>query len=82
MKTTIINNIAFTGINNCKFGNPRYVFHYLNIDLDYEKALKIAKKIGGKKFNNKKYSGGIVIASYNLQVEADYINANNKFINN
>jgi hypothetical protein len=33
----------------------------------YEYALKKAKKIGGKKFDNKQYGGGIVFQSYNLE---------------
>lgn len=32
----------------------------------YELAVKKAKKIGGKRFNNKQYGGGIVFQSYNL----------------
>lgn len=34
--------------------------------LKYELALKRAKKIGGKKFNNKQYGGGIVFQSYSI----------------
>lgn len=54
-------------------GNPRYVCHYLNLlttaekannyltfDGLYDFALKRAKKIGGRKFHNKQYGGGIV----------------------
>lgn len=65
-----------TRINSDKNGNPRYVIHYLslshllnddNVYNSYEQSLKIAKKrIGGKKYNNKKYGGGIVFQSYNL----------------
>lgn len=32
----------------------------------YAKAVKRANKIGGKKFHNKQYGGGIVFQSYNL----------------
>ena len=32
----------------------------------YNEALLKAKKIGGKKFHNKKYGGGIVFQSYNI----------------
>lgn len=81
--------INFTRINNDVNGNPRYVFHFLDIindrdeeiakskmdvmkgiyklDILYSIALKKAKKIGGKKFHNKQYGGGIVIQSYNTQ---------------
>jgi len=68
----------FTRVNNDVNGNPRYVIHFLellnteeNISIPfnkkYEYALKKAKKIGGRKFSNKQYGGGIVFQSYNLQ---------------
>ncbi len=37
------------------------------IDTKYKFALKRAKKIGGKKFHNKQYGGGIVFQSYNIE---------------
>jgi hypothetical protein len=67
-------NIEFKRVNNDINGNPRYVFHYLNLADTYEEALKLAKKIGGKKFHNKQYGGGIVIQSYNLDKDAELIN--------
>jgi len=76
------NKINWTRINNDVNGNPRYVCHFLNLntreELDkagsewtdtsekYRLALKRAKKIGGKKFHNKQYGGGIVFQSYNI----------------
>jgi hypothetical protein len=63
----------FTRVNNDVNGNPRYVFHFLQLADNYEDALKLAKKIGGKKFHNKQYGGGIVIQSYNLQHEIELI---------
>ena len=36
-------------------------------DTSYSTALYNAKKIGGKKFHNKQYGGGIVFQSYNIQ---------------
>lgn len=64
----------FTRINKDTNGNPRYVFHFLNIADNYSDALKIAKKFGGKKFHNKQFGGGIVIQSYNLQDDIELIN--------
>lgn len=64
----------FTRISNDTYGNPRYVIHYLNVDRDYDKALKIARKVGGKKFSNKQYGGGIVFQSYNVNETAKYLN--------
>ena len=74
--------IGFKRVNNDVNGNPRYVCHYLNflnrkaslvtpvtglqILSDYDKAAKIANKIGGKKYRGKDYGGGIVFQSYNI----------------
>ena len=69
--------IEFTRIDNDRNGNPRYVVHFLNLlkdgEKDYEVALKRAKKIGGKKYHNKKYGGGIVFQSYNNRILAEKI---------
>lgn len=78
------NKIEFTRINNDVNGNPRYVVHFLQLntreELDsveyipnkYELALKRAHKLGGRKFHNKQYGGGIVFQSYNNDtLEAD-----------
>jgi hypothetical protein len=69
------NTIEWTRVNNDVNGNPRYVCHFLNFtteadNLDisgkYALALKRAKKLGGRKFHNKQYGGGIVFQSYNI----------------
>lgn len=39
----------------------------LGISEQYELALKKAKTIGGRKFHNKQYGGGIVFQSYNIR---------------
>jgi hypothetical protein len=64
----------FKRINNDVNGNPRYVFHFLQLADSYEQALKLAKKIGGRKFHNKQYGGGIAVQSYNLETEIKMIN--------
>lgn len=67
----------FTRINNDINGNPRYVIHFLELINDeernfipfhkkYEYAIKKSKKLGGKKYDNKSYGGGIVFQSYNI----------------
>lgn len=73
-KTT--NEIEFTRVNNDVNGNPRYVCHFLAFIKDtdsfsslgerYQLAIKRANKIGGRKFHNKQYGGGIVFQSYNI----------------
>lgn len=58
--------IDFTRINNDVNGNPRYVCHYLNLADTYEEAIELAHTIGGRKFHNKQYGGGIMFQSYNI----------------
>jgi hypothetical protein len=75
-----IGNIGqkFTRITNDINGNPRYVIHFLEVlneeertsipfNKKYEYAVKKANKIGGKKYDNKSYGGGIVFQSYNIE---------------
>lgn len=64
----------FTRVNNDVNGNPRYVFHFLRLADTYERALFLAKKIGGRKFHNKQYGGGIVIQSYNIDKDIELMN--------
>lgn len=84
MKQQTVNGITFTRVKNDVNGNPRYVCHYLNllteleaentpIMLKYGVAIKRANKIGGRKFNNKQYGGGIVFSSVNLMELTGYI---------
>ena len=81
-----IGNIGqkFTRISNDINGNPRYVIHFLEILNDeerlsipfnkkYQYAVKKANKIGGKKYDNKSYGGGIVFQSYNIEKTYDDI---------
>lgn len=77
--------IDFTRINNDVYGNPRYVVHFLEFlnneeksflpfSKKYEYALKKAKLIGGRKFDNKQYGGGVVFQSYNTNILEKDIN--------
>lgn len=77
------NNIQWKRIDSDTNGNPRYVCHYSNLLTDndkedhtqrYELALKRAKAIGGKKFHNKQYGGGIVFQSHNIRETEKHIN--------
>jgi len=77
-KTSTIN---FTRIDNDINGNPRYVCHFLNIAGDYDTAVKLANKIGGKKYHTKRYGGGIVFQSYNIaSTEKSILQIANKLI--
>jgi hypothetical protein len=65
----------FTRINNDVNGNPRYVVHFLQIAESYERALFLGRKLGGRKFHNKQYGGGIAFQSYNIEYLGERIKA-------
>ena len=69
----IENGIEFHRVNNDINGNPRYVFHFLNLADNYGTAVKIGNSIGAKKYRAKWYGGGLVIQSYNLSGTANDI---------
>jgi len=74
--------LEFTKIRHDCNGNPRYVCHFLNLntraELDnnpgtsekYAIAIKRANSIGGRRFHNKQYGGGILFQSYSLDETA------------
>jgi hypothetical protein len=64
----------FTRIKNDVNGNPRFVCHFLHFSRNYSDALYLAKKLGGRKFHNKQYGGGIVFQCYNLPELCNRIN--------
>ena len=73
----------FTRVNNDVNGNPRYVCHFFKLNTKsetdisqrYNLALIRSRKLGGKKFHNKQYGGGIVFGCvYNLQNLCELIN--------
>lgn len=78
MQQIKISEEDFTRVNNDTYGNPRYVIHFLNlipsdfefigVSQKYDLVLSINKKLGlgGRKFHNKQYGGGLVFQSYNL----------------
>lgn len=63
-------SIEFTRVNSDSNGNSRHACHFLefikdsefnlSIDEKYTLALKRAKELGGRKFHNKQFGGGIV----------------------
>lgn len=82
---TMITPQDFTRIKNDVNGNPRYVCHFLQLDVHgwqsniglsdrYAIACKLANTIGGKKFHNKQYGGGIVFQSYSIPDLCNRIN--------
>lgn len=81
--------ISWTRVKHDSNGNPRYVCHFLDLLTEGEKnatgedwidistkyaiALHRARQIGGRKFHNKQYGGGIVFQSYNLEDTESHI---------
>lgn len=79
-KTPEPEKVDFKRVNSDINGNPRYVCNFRELltvaeASDYETytvsekyniAIARARKIGGGKFNNKQYGGGIVFQSYSL----------------
>ncbi len=84
------NKIDFTRVNNDVNGNPRYVIHFLSliskydlftsIDQRYNLALRRAKNLGGRKYHNKSYGGGIVFQSFNNHELEQQINELLEFV--
>lgn len=74
---THITEEDFTRVNSDSNGNPRYVIHFLQCQpyegASYEITVKAMNKIGGRKFHNKQYGGGIVFQSYNLKKDIENI---------
>ena len=65
----------FTRINNDINGNPRFVVHFLQLADTYERALYLGRQLGGRKFHNKQFGGGIAFQSYNTDQLAEKIKA-------
>lgn len=85
MKT--INPEDFIRVKNDVYGNPRYVCHFLSLDIHgpdkgigfgvsdrYAMACKLGNKAGGRKYHNKSYGGGIVFQSYSLNELCNCLN--------
>ena len=63
----------FTRVNSDSNGNPRFVIHFLDCEPEhwkvssltsrYDQTCKLMNTIGGRKFHNKQYGGGIVFQS-------------------
>lgn len=70
-----IDGVNMWRVESDYYGNPRYVFHFLELDSDYNKAHKKALSIGASKYRAKWFGGGFVIQSYNPKGTAKRIKA-------
>ena len=66
--TTIQNKeIEVFRIPNDVNGNPRYVVHFLDLNIKLSDYDNINKLYGFKKYRAKWFGGGVVFQSYNIQ---------------
>lgn len=73
------NRIRFTRVNSDVNGNPRYVAHFLQCaprawldapePVSYQAVINLMRKIGGRKYHNKQYGGGIVFQGDTAEIE-------------
>ena len=83
-----IQGVTFTRTLNDYYGNPRYIVHFSEFLTDSERltygidtsaqlfnlALSRSRKLSGKIYRGKSYSGGIVLESWNIRATAEKIN--------
>jgi hypothetical protein len=71
---SVVSTEHFTRINSDSNGNARYVISWTHFAETYPEAVKLANKIGGRKYNTKRYGGGIVFQSCSLAETVKSIN--------
>ena len=70
----------FDRIKNDINGNSRFVCHFLDLETAtpdrqstlperYDRVLKCARQLGGRRYHNNSYSGGVVFQAYEHQLE-------------
>lgn len=73
--TVTIDNRDYTvyRVNNYYCGDPRYVIHYLELDLPGYYSTKKTKAAGLKIYRGNDFGGGFVFQSYNVEHSLTYI---------
>jgi hypothetical protein len=73
--TVTIDNRDYTAyrVNNDYYGNPRYVIHYLELDLPGYYSTKKTRAAGLKIYYGNDFGGGFVFQSYNVLHSLAYI---------
>jgi hypothetical protein len=64
--------------NRYKAINSTNIYYSWVIDSEFDQSLENSRLIGGKKYRAKWFGGGIVISSYNLQSDLEYLFSNIK----
>lgn len=60
-------------VNNDVNGNPRYVVHFLSLNLDSAKPTDKTRSVGLSKYRGKDFNGGFVFTSYNVDQDLERI---------
>ena len=55
------------------YGNPRYVVHFLSLDIDIDDYDNVNKLYGFKRYKARWFGGGIVFQSYNIEWDLKYM---------
>jgi len=70
----------FQRIKSDTNGNPRHVIHFLTLEPEgadhgaltiserYQRVIKAANKLGGRKYHNKSYGGGVAFQAYECEL--------------
>ena len=71
--TTVKNKrVKVFRIKNDVNGNPRYVVHFLDLNIKLSDYDNINKLYGFKKYRAQWYGGGVVFQSYNIQDKLNF----------
>jgi hypothetical protein len=60
MRDFSINGVLWRRIRADANGNSRHVCHWTEVAGSYDRALELCRPLGGRRFHNKSYGGGIV----------------------
>lgn len=76
-------DIEITRLNSDRNGNSRWAVHFIDLEPQairdqlrgqltleqrYERVLRLAREVGGRKYHNKKFGGGVAFQAYEFQV--------------
>jgi len=77
MRDFSINGVLWRRIRADVNGNSRHVCHWTEVAGSYDRALEICRPLGGRRFHNKSYGGGIVFQAMECELAnlSDRINA-------
>ena len=63
------NEVSVFKTTNDVNGSPRYLIHFLDLDLNEYESTKATRKAGFKIYRGKAFGGGFVFTSYSVEQE-------------